>query len=66
MHNKLLPEVMDTIRQLNSGEIVCFSDIYYLKVPKDIFSPYRDCLIVLEKYSSGWDISIDKNTQLVD
>lgn len=66
MHNSLLPEVMETIRLLDSGEIVCLRDLFYLEVPKDRFSPFRPCIIVLERYEHGWDISIDKNFQFVE
>lgn len=66
MHNNLLPEVMETIKALDEGLIVCFGNIYYLEVPKDKFTPYRQCIIVLERYERGWDISEDKNTQFID
>lgn len=66
MHNSLLPEVIEVIRQLDNGEIIWYKNIYYLKIPKDMFSPLRDCVIVLERYEDGWRISDDKNTQLLD
>ncbi len=57
---------METIRLLNSGDIICLRDLFYLEVPKDKFTPYRQCIIVLERYADGWAISIDKNTQLIE
>ena len=57
MHNKLLTEVIQAIKDLDSGKIVCARDVYYIKVPKDIFSPFRDCIIKLERLSSGWHVS---------
>lgn len=57
MHNKLLPEVTEAIKHLdkiNKGKI---GDIHYIKVPKDMFSPFRDCIVKLEKLASGWHIS---------
>lgn len=57
MHNKLLPEVIQAIKDLDSGKIKCDIDIYYIKVPRSIFSPYRDCIVKLERLASGWHIS---------
>lgn len=63
MHNKLLPEVIQAIKDLDSGKIVCFKDVYYLKVPKDIFSPFRECIVKLERTNNGWQIAVEGNEQ---
>lgn len=63
MHNKLMPEVIQTIKDLDSGKIVCLKDVYYLKVPKDMFSHYRDCIVKLERLASGWHIAETGNEQ---
>ena len=66
MHNELLPEVVQAIKDLDSGKIECYVDVYYLKVPKDETSPHRPCIIVLRKLRSGWRICDKNNLQLID
>ena len=66
MHNKLMPEVIQVIKDLDSGKITCFKDVYYLKVPKDMFSPYRDCIVKLVRLTSGWHIAEVGNEQFYE
>ena len=66
MHNKLLPEVVQTLKDLDSGKIVCFEDVYYLKVPKDMFSPFRDCVIKIIRTNNGWHIAEEGNEQFYE
>lgn len=63
MHNQLLPEVVQAIKDLDSGKIKCYVDFYYLKVPKDSNSKYRECIVILRKGVSGWRIADKDNYQ---
>lgn len=66
MHNSLLPEVMEYVKALNDGRIWTSKDVYYITVPADPTSKLRKCVIVLEKSFGRWDISVDKNYQLIE
>ena len=63
MHNKLLPEVIETIKRLdkiNKGNI---GDVHYIKVPKDVFRPFRECIVKLIKTNNGWHVAPEDNEQ---
>lgn len=66
MHNKLPVEVIQAIKNLDSCKIIYYKDVYYLKVSKDMFSPYRNCLIKLIRTNNGWHIAEKGNEQFYE